>query len=303
VGYVVAVHYPGDKDHEKDKEILYDAVCMESDGLDTSSWRMFSNLRLGIRLGGSVQDFSFISLRSPKSKYLPSKGLTQEQRTESSCVLIECENGMSNAGIIVGFSRHADLPVENKALGHNYRWDFNGISTTINQDGEYQVIFSGGILDPNNNTYIAPPADTTGTYLKFTKTGNLVLDDAKGESITLDKAGKALSIVARAMNVTVTEKDYNLTSKGKTVIKATGNAVFNSGKKIYIGKEGSTEPLVLGNKLAAALKALVDILSVPVIGQAIIPCVSALTGPLTGWAALYTTKNVAPFLSKKGYVE
>jgi hypothetical protein len=302
-GYVVGIHYPLDKGYEEATEIVYDVVARSSVGMDASTSHLYTNVRLGARLGGTENDFASLTLRSVKS-YDHSKGLSELQKQECSVVLIECENGMSQNAIIVGFGRHPKLVAASQQLGHNYIFNFNGISTTISKDGEYAITFTGGILDANSNTYLKPPEATTGTFLKFLKDGSWTVDDAKGESIKLDKPGKALNAVARAINVTTTEKDYNLKTKGKVVIQATGNAVFNSGKKIYIGKEGATDPLVLGNKLAEAMKQLVTILSIPVIGQAgPFPCVSAFAAPLSAWGQLYGAKNISPFLSKKGYVE
>ena len=302
-GYVVAVHYPGEPNYESSKEIKYDVICAVSEGLDTSAWHLYTNARLGMRFGGSTKDFLVMTIRCPLAKYDPSKGLTEELRAESSCVLIECENGQSHSPIIVGFGRHANLPDDTKLLGHNYRWDFNGISTTISKDGEYAITYSGAILDANTNSYIAAPAATTGTYMKFTKEGSWTANNVAGESILLDKAASKSTFMGRSMLIQTSEGDLNVLSKGKTNVQAQGNAVFNSTKKVYIGTEGSTEPLVKGNQLAGALKMLVDILSVPVIGQAgPFPCMSLIAPQLRAWAAIYAAKNRSPFLSRKGYV-
>jgi hypothetical protein len=304
IGYVVAAHAPGSRGYLTETEWTYDIVSEVSQGTGMRTTQTYYRARAGFGLGGSINDFTSQTIHTPKG-WVPGQFLTPELRKQASRVVFLCENGIAQKPIIVGFARHLDNPnYQNAKLGHNYIFNFNGISTTISKDGEYAITFTGGILDANSNTYLKPPEATTGTFLKFLKDGSWTVDDAKGESIKLDKPGKALNAVARAINVTTTEKDYNLKTKGKATVQATGNAVFNSGKKIYIGKEGATDPLVLGNKLASALKALVDIISLPVLGQAgPFSCVSAIAAPLKAWGAMYATQNVSPFLSKKGYVE
>jgi hypothetical protein len=219
---------------------------------------------------------------------------------------MQCENGFSQFGVIIGFSEHPSIAADEFVLGHHYVWKRNGISVTVNKDGEYSVEFSGAILDPNTNKHIAPPENTTGTFFRFTKEGGWTVDDVKGESISLDKTNGQINILARSMNTTTSEGDYNLSTKGKTNVQATGNAIFN-GAKVYVGKEGSTEPLVKGNELANALDLLVrTFLETPLIGQAgPFPCFlhPTIRGKLMAWKNTYGRKRTAPFLSRKGYVE
>jgi hypothetical protein len=303
-GYVVGVHYPLDAGYEQATEITYDVACNVSMGVDASFWHVYRNVKLGVKFGGSSQDFMRFSLRAPKSNYDASTGLTEQQIAECSCVLIECENGQSERAYITGFWEHPNLQPDQKEFGHNYRWDFNGMSTTISKDGEYGLTFTGAILDPNTNSYIQPPSGTTGTFFKFLKDGSWLVDNVQGESIKLDKPGKALTAVSRAMNLTTTAGDLSINTKGKTNVQASGNAVFNSKAKVYTGREGATDPHVLGNKLVQAFQELVAILSLEVSGMAgPFPCISAFPPLLASWAAKYAVPVVSPFLSRKGFVE
>lgn len=304
VGYVVSVHYPLDKDYEKATEVTYDVATRSSIGSGASAWHLYTNVRLGVRLGGSINDFSRFRIRSPKAKYDASKGLTPEQIAECSAVMIECENGQSQNGIIVGFAEHPNLPPDDKLLGHYYRWDFNGMSSSINKDGEQRTTFTGAILDPNNNQYIAAPSDTTGTYTLFDKNGSWWANNVKGESLVLDKPGKRAKLTGRSITLQSLEGNVNVASKAKVDVQATSNAVFN-GRKVFTGKEGSSNPHVKGHVLADALNKLVTILSngpIGALGLAPVATHPVVVAQLQAWKAIYAQKS-SPFLSRKAYVE
>lgn len=305
VGYVVAVHYPEDDGWQEFKVITYEVAAPVAAGNGAWSWQVYSNVRWGMSLGGSDKDFSRMSLRTPKG-WKNGQEITPAIIANSTAVLFECWNGRSQFAYIVGFAEHDDLFSDSKTLGHNYRWDFNGVSTTINKDGEYRVEWTGAILNPETNAYKEPNEELAGAYLLFDKTGSIIADNFKGESIKLDKAAKELQAVSRSMALSTTEGDMNVSTKGKVNVQAQGNAVFNSGAKVYIGSEGSSQPLVRGTDLTDALKDLIDkILTVPLIGQAgPFPCIlhPGLRAQLMAWKTIYATSE-SPFLSRKGYVE
>jgi hypothetical protein len=302
-GYVVGVHYPGDVGYEAKSEILYDVACKPNSDKDSQSWHLYANCRLGVRIGGTTNDFMRYTLRCPRGTFDATKGLTKEQQDESTLVVIQCENGLSQFGIIIGFGEHPKLGTDTRANGHYWQWNFNGMVSSINKYGEYAVTYSGNVLDPATNSYKLPPENTAGSTFMFLRSGGWLVHDAYGESISLDNVGKRLMLLGRSALIQTSEGNLDVKTKGKVDVQATGNAVFNSTAKVYIGKEGATEPLVLGNKLAQALKELIDIISAPVIGQAgPFPMVSNLVYPLKGWAAKYGVKNTSPFLSRKGFV-
>jgi hypothetical protein len=303
LGYVVNIHYPGSCGYEAKDETLYDVACKANGAMETASWHLYYNCRIGVGVGGTEQDFTRFTLRSPRTPFDATKGLTLEQQNESSYVALLCENGLSQYGFIIGFGQHPKLGADSGSQGHYWQWNFNGMVSSINRFGEYSVTYTGTTLDLASNTYKPPADNIAGSTFKFLRQGGWMVHDAYGESISLDNAGKRLLLQGRSALIQTSEGNLDVKTKGKVDVQATGNAVFNSTAKVYIGKEGSTEPLVLGNKLTQALKELVDILSVPTIGQAgPFMCVSGLVSPLKGWAAKYGVKNTSPFLSRKGFV-
>lgn len=301
VGYVVGVSKPV----AGETEITYDVVTRSGYCLDASTWQVFTNCRLNAGLGGTEQDYTRARLRYPLAGFDYKAGFTDQTRKECTAVLLQCVDGLSQFGVITGFAEHPDLLPDDRTLGYYYQFNRNGMQFGINKDGEYSSIFTGAILDPNTNTYIQAPDDTTGTYFKFLKDGSWKVDNVKGESITLDKTNKQISIVARQMDVEVTDSTFNQHVKGNMAFLSDSTAVFN-GSKVYIGKQGATDPLVKGNVLAQALDTLITSFFNGPIGMAgMIPVMvhPVFRGALQVWKQTYAQQNSSPFLSKKGYVE
>jgi hypothetical protein len=306
-GYVVAIHYPNsDSQHQKWGEAVYDIAAPVSFGTGGRAFTYYFDVRWAGGIVGSINDISRPRLNFPKG-WKRGEEFTADMEKEASYVAFACANGIGQNAYIVGVIRHpSNASLDTKELGHYFTESYNGINTLINKDGEYSLTFTGAILDAESNKYIKAPDATTGTTIVLDKEGSLLLDNVKGESIKLDKKNQTTTVKARAMTVTVAEKDYaSSTTKGKITFLAKTNAVFN-GAKVYIGKEGSTEPLVLGNKLATALKELIVYLTADPLGVAgNIPVMMnpALKGNLNTWKNKYGTNNTSAFLSKKGFVE
>jgi hypothetical protein len=303
LGYVVDIHYPGDEGYESSKFCLYDIVAPITLNGGSTTWMTFRNARWGGGLSGSSNDYTRVRLNVPKG-WKAGSAFTKEMQAQSSYVVFMCENGRSQLPVILGLAEHPSLFDDNKELGHYWAQSFNGFSIGIDKDGQYSATFTGAILDPETNAYIEAPEATTGTTILMDKEGSILLDDVKGESIKLDKTAKAIVTTARSIKTDVTDKDHATTAKGKITFLATGNAVFD-GKKIYIGKEGSAEPLVLGLKLAEFVQKLLTTLTgtepMGQLGAMPVIMSPALKGKLLQLMSYGTPAS--KFLSKKGYVE
>lgn len=305
LGYVVAIHWPDEVGYQTFKEPVYDILSYTSVDVEAATWQHFRNVRWGGGLGSNTKDFTDIRFTYPKEVWTPNTAPSIDMLKQCSAVTLLCLNGQSVGPYIVGFARHPYREVGlTKDDGYHYRWDFNGMSSIIDKDGQYKVMFTGAILDPSTNTYKEAPAETTGTFFQFTKEGNWLVDDAKGERILLDKKNASLNIQARKMAVDISEGDYSTNVKGKMFFQSEDKAVFN-GKKVYIGKDGAKDPLVLGKKLTDALGKLIQTLTTAplgVLGSAPVMPSPALLAGLNAWKAQYCTPT-SPFLSKKGFVE
>ena len=256
VGYVGAIHYPGDEGYEGNQIVTYDIAAPISDADSGIVWVTFRNARWGAGMFGGKQDFARARLCVPKG-WSAGKPMTEDMINQSSRVAFVCENGRSQSAVIIGLTEHEALFDDSKELGHYWEQSFNGFSIGVDKDGQYSATFTGAILDPETNAYIEAPEETTGTTILMDKEGSVLFDDVKGESIKLDKKAKSIVTTARSIKTDVTDKDHATTAKGKITFLAQGNAVFD-GKKVYIGKESeaSKNPLVLGNELARFVQQL-----------------------------------------------
>ena len=194
-------------------------------------------------------------------------------------VLVAFINGLSREGVILGSLRHPTRPHKLSIDdGPTYISEFNGISQSINKDGEYTVTFKG---QPTNladfqkcledETVPTPVYDTSigTTYFKFDKTGGWIIGDnasSKPQSFHIDKANGSVKIIS---GNTVATFDKN---KDSVSIKTS---------KIAIGSS-SVELLDQLTKLIDALGALTALSPVG-------PC-----APLTGapqWAQVQQIKK------------
>lgn len=312
-GYVVRKHIKGDivkgdtQEETKTYEqghILYDVAVNMFEADSHSGVREIVDCRLHSFFGGET-DRGYFTLRTPLNwdgkdlaKVIP----------ESAHVLVLCKNGLTSEGVIVGFLPNDD-DVETLDLGHNLFHSFNGVETRINKDGELVITFTGQTVDDQNKV---KPLDenVAGTFVKLTKEGNIVLSDAKGEVLTLDKANKKITIEARSQEEKITEGDWKVEVKGNVQIHAAGNVSVNSDKNVYIGGTSADENLLLGKKTLEAAKKLVEIFSnSPVIGALGSPYGPpvVLAAPLKIQLELWKVQNcipaTSPLLAKKKFTE
>jgi hypothetical protein len=306
VGYVVGIHYPNDAEYTSYKYVTYDVLAISAQGDDPQTSLVYRNLHWA---GGGMGDTNNVSrprLRAAKG-WSMSAPFTPEMEAQASLVAFACANGRTQDGYIIGVVDHPqNVWEDSRELGQHFWQSFNGINTYINKDGEYSVTFSGSILDPETNDYIEAPEATTGTTILMDKEGSILFDNVKGESIKLNKTDKAIQVRARAMQTVVSEKDHTtMAPNGKVTFLAGTNAVFN-GKKIYIGAEGTPEPMVKGDSLADGLGLLIRYLTgadFGVMGQTPVFIHPNLRSNLVRWAAQYGVRKKAVFLSTKAFVE
>lgn len=311
-GYVVRKHIKGDIIENGDDgsikyeqgHTLYDVAVNVFDAERSASVLEIPNCRVH-SFFGTETDKGYFTLRTPLNwdgvdlaKIIP----------ESSHVLVLCKNGLTSEGIIVGFLPNDD-EVENKDLGHNLYHSFNGIETRINKDGELEVKYTGQTVDDQNQV---KPLDENiaGTFIKLTKEGNVVLSDAKGEVLTLDKANKKIIVEAREKEEKITEKDWKIEVKGNVQIHAAGNASIDSDKNVYIGGTSAKENLMLGKKTLSAIKKLVEIFTnSPLIGSLGSPngppvmLAAPLKIQLEMWKMQNCVPATSPLLAKKKFTE
>lgn len=114
-------------------------------------------------------------------------------------VLVMFPRGRGNIAIIMGAIRNSPIKTADAMAYHCLR-RFNGVEVSTDKDGNWKVKSDKG---PNLQVNIA----------------SIVLDDSAGESITLDKAGKVLTIKANKLVVQV-QGDASVEATGAVSVKA-----------------------------------------------------------------------------------
>lgn len=117
-------------------------------------------------------------------------------------VLVACLRDYST-GVIVGGLRNSKT-IMDVALGHHWTKRYNKVTMTIDKDSNWSVTSDSG-----------PTAEVN--------TDTIVLDDSAGDSITLDRVNKIITIEANAWKVDV-QGDANIMVGGDANITATGDA-------------------------------------------------------------------------------
>lgn len=198
-------------------------------------------------------------------------------------VLVGQFAGQGREGVIIGSLTH---PARKNFLdtkkGPQYKSEFNGIETSINEDGEWTLTFKGQPTNKDNldsapdQVVPAPEYDKdVGTsYLKWDKTGSFTIDDNatdgdKIQRLFIDKKNGTINIDSGKISLKFTKKDQSVVLNCKTsennsedsitykTKKFKGDAtdrahvttplyVVESGK-VRLGSEGASQQLVNGN--------------------------------------------------------
>lgn len=179
-------------------------------------------------------------------------------------VLVALLNGEAREGVVIGGITHpARKSTIDITKGPQYQSEFNGIETSINQDGEYTLTFKAvptNAKDLDNKPSKAIPAPKYddkigGSFLKFDKTGSWEVNDKDKEmqNFRIDKPKGTVEINSGKIKLTLTKKDEKVELKCKVTdivsddkitaktkefkLEASTSVKINS-PKVAIGKEG-----------------------------------------------------------------
>lgn len=220
------------------------------------------NCRLMRKYGG-VYNYEDVVLHGYKFDDKPDPVKDFEAKA-GDVVLIALLNGEAREGIILGGITH---PARKSKIditkGPQYIAEFNGVETSINQDGEYTLTFkavptNAKDLDNKPSKAIPPPKyddKIGGSFLKFDKTGSWEVNDKDKEvqNFRIDKPKGTVEINSGKIKLTMTKKDEKVELKCKVLdivsedkisaktkefkMEASTSVKINS-PKVAIGKEG-----------------------------------------------------------------
>lgn len=193
-GEVREIIYPSDERSLSKKYTEYTVeTSIFSEG--TSTTQTYFNCALINQFGG-VADKIHYTLR-PSDKSRP----TEDGIGVGSKVLLLCIDGKRSQAIILGGVREAGKLKENettekKENGHNLFFEFNGVRTEINDDGELTVQFRGAT---QNDGKLRDSADSkaSGSKIILNKTGGIKIHTAdEDQYIFIDHSTKKINVLA-----------------------------------------------------------------------------------------------------------
>ncbi len=181
-------------------------------------------------------------------------------------VVVAHIDGSGDEGIILGCLRHPSRKTKLTATKLSYASEYNGLETTIDNDGAWKIKFQG---TPKNAGMISklpygspiPPAlydpTSSGSFLTFDKTGSFTLSDANKslpQTIKIDKPNGKISIFSGNVSIVIEKNSKKISVvnsdtevKSEKSFKLTTQATeINSSKtfklkspKIAIGSGGT----------------------------------------------------------------
>ena len=170
-GEVKEIIYPQDKRSQSKQYTEYLVQVKHSEPGGGSCHTKYTGVMISVLFGG-IADFFRYTLRADdgtgdSDKYGVGVG---------SKVTLLCSNGMSSSALILGGVRDKKNDpdtVDKESDGHHLDFAFNGISTTINKDGEFRFQFIGktlvnGKIDEKGGA----KKEASGTSIAVTKDGS-----------------------------------------------------------------------------------------------------------------------------------
>ena len=221
------------------------------------------NCRMMRRFGG-VYNYEDVVLHGYKFDDKPDPVQAFDAKA-GDVVLMALLAGEAREGIIIGGVAHpARKCTIDITKGPQYKSEFNGVETVINENGEYIVTFkavptNAKKLDDKPSAKIPAPTydDKVGTsFFMFDKTGSYEVSDKDKngiQNLRIDKPKGTFTINSGKIKLTMTKKEekvelkcklLNIVSDDKITVKtkefkmeATTSTKVNS-PKVAIGKEG-----------------------------------------------------------------
>lgn len=192
-------------------------------------------------------------------------------------VLVAALNGDYREGIILGGLQH---PGRTPALtiddGVSYQSSFNGIVTSIDNDGVYTVTFNGKptnlavLMNPPNGSLIPLPAydpAIAGSYYTFAIDGSYTVGDGSSNTqlININKPAGTITVQSGAVTQVFNKGDQSYTLTAQTAVTNASSAITETTKDYSMTASGTAKlqspKVAIGTssvELLAQLSQLID---------------------------------------------
>lgn len=260
-----------------------------------------------LRSFGGVFNYEDVVYRGYKIEDKPDPTRAFEAKAGDT-VLVGFLNGEGREAIILGSIMHpARTSDMDPTKGPQYKSEFNGIETSINEFGEYKLTFKA---QPKNLKKLEetpkgklpkPEYDDKvgGSFFWFDKTGSIEINDADKngiQRIRIDKPKQIIEVESGKIKLTLTKEEekvdlkckiLNIVSDNKVDIKtkeykldASTSTIIKS-PKVAIGKDG----IELLDQLFKLIDALSKVIPISPVG----PCVAL--GGTPQWSKVAEVQN------------
>ena len=215
-------------------QVLYDVAILGG----FAEGQIITNCRLASWLGGQF-NYAERVLR-PISKPLNEVPLREQ---DGDIVFFQYVQGQKLAPIIVATGTQ---PKDGDATGAKTedgpRWveQYNGVETTINKDGEYNLTVKGGMLDAETNSF-TPAEGTTLASFNIDKDKKVLLSTAEGPSLLIDGMSDAITLQ------TTGGDSISMSGGNIDIISSSGIEINMSSSGITI--KGGTNATVMADRI------------------------------------------------------
>lgn len=284
VGLVRELIKPTDQRSVSKKFNEYQVEVIYRDRMGRTIMSTYPNCFLASAMGGLGDKFRFTHRFSPQT--------TQAGIGEGSKVIIGHLNGDKHQAVILAGIRDQD-DTPDPDLGHCLHWEFNGIRSVINDDGEFKLSFLGA-TKYDGSLLDGVSASASGTFVQMLKNGDLVLQH-DNQKLELQHDNEAWFMEAeRGITQKVNNGDYLLDVSGlgeffadrEIVMGSRGNITLNSNTGVCIGADSAfaVDHLVKGDTWQRAEQQLMTKLMsyLGVAGGALTTAAASMLVPIAG---------------------
>lgn len=269
IGEVKELVYPDQPESITKRFIEYTVEVQFKDGYSPGTTTIYHGCLIANLFGGMGDIFSY-TLRSDQTKQTQDDGVGQGSK-----VLLLCVNGETTKAVIIGGVRDTKTDTQSKDQkdsGHNLFFEFNGLSTRVNKDGELLVKFRGA-TDIQGKLLSSAPEDAQPTTLEIRKDGSFEIQtkDAK-QFVRLDHKNNKIEVQG-GTTITVTTKD-------NVFIKSAGVHIGGATDDMMLGTTVRKDWQQLNQKLNQGFSTLAS--QVAIAGASLTTASSSMLIPITG---------------------